>query len=73
MPNEITISGITGSSPFDIFTCDTGRTTCIYMKTVTPSDLPTSFDVPIIFEPLLSVNVKIVDDNNCEINEIITF
>lgn len=73
MPNEITISGITGSSPFDIYTCDTGRTTCIYINTVAPSDLPLSFDVPIIFEPLPSVNLKIVDSVNCEINEIITF
>lgn len=73
MPNEITISGITGSSPFDIYTCDTGRTTCIYMNTVKSSDLPVSFDVPIIFESLPSVNVKIVDDINCEINKIVTF
>ncbi len=73
MPNEITISGITGTSPYDIYTCDTGKTTCIYIDTVSSSDLPVSFDVPLIFESQPSVNIKIVDDVNCEINEIVIF
>jgi hypothetical protein len=73
MPNEITISGITGSSPFDIYTSDTGETTTIYINTVGATDLPYTFDVPIIFQPLPAVNVKIIDTINCEINETIIF
>lgn len=73
MANEITVSGITGTSPFDIYTCDTGKTTCIYITRVTGTDLPVSFDVPMVFESLPSVNVKVVDNNNCEFNQIVTF
>jgi hypothetical protein len=73
MPNEITISGITGSSPFDIYTSDTGMTTNIYINTVGATDLPYTFDVPLIFQPLPAVNVKIVDDIECELNQIIIF
>jgi hypothetical protein len=73
MPNEITISGITGSSPFDIYTSDTGMTTNIYIDTVGRTDLPYTFDVPLIFQPLPAVNVKIVDNIECELNQIIIF
>jgi hypothetical protein len=57
MPTNITINNITGSSPFDVDTVST---------------LPYSFDVPIILEGLMSYSLKIVDDNNCSITEILT-
>jgi hypothetical protein len=73
MPNQVTISGITGTSPYNVYTCDVEETTCIYVDTVGGTDLPYTFNVPLIFEPLSSVNVKITDNINREFNQIIIF
>lgn len=70
MPTNITINNITGSSPFDVYVCNNPITTCIYVDTI--STLPYSFDVPIILEGLMSYSLKIVDNNNCSITEILT-
>jgi hypothetical protein len=48
-------------------------TTNVYINTVGATDLPYTFDVPLIFQPLPAVNVKIVDDIECELNQIIIF
>lgn len=72
MPIDITINNITGSTPFDIYVCDTGSTYCVYVNTVNSGDLPYTFEVPVVYINSTSVNLRIVDDNNCEINEILT-
>jgi len=63
MPTQITITGLSGSSPFDIYTCDTGYTTCIYIDTITSGQIPYVFDLPYILEGMGSVGVKSVDSN----------
>lgn len=69
MPTTITINGVTGASPYDIYLCDDPITTCIYISTITSPSLPYSFDVPNIMENQSNFNVKIVDDNGCEVIE----
>lgn len=71
MPVDITISSITGQSPFNIFICDSGATTCIYVNTISISDIPYKFEVPVVYENMSSFNVRAVDANNCQINEIV--
>lgn len=72
MPTDITISNISGSTPFDVYVCNTGYTTCIYVSTINSGDLPYTFEIPPIYSSLTDFIVKVVDDNNCEILETIS-
>ena len=67
MPTQITISSISGVSPYDVYLCDNPLTTCIWIDTIISSQLPYVFDVPSIMESQTSFNIKIVDDNNCQV------
>ena len=65
MPTQITISTLTGLQPFDVYSCDTGYTNCIYISTITSSQVPYSFDLPFIQEGMAEIGLKVVDSNNC--------
>ena len=66
MPVQITISSITGLSPYDVYLCDDPITSCFYIDTITTGSIPYVFNVPAIVEDNLSFNLKIVDSNECE-------
>jgi hypothetical protein len=72
MGTNITISSITGISPYDVYVCDTGYTTCIYVSTINSGNLPYSFMIPSIFSSLTNFVVKVIDDNDCTIIENIS-
>jgi hypothetical protein len=72
MGTNITISSITGITPYDVYVCDTGYTTCIYVSTINSGNLPYSFTIPSIFSSLTNFVVKVIDNNNCVITENIT-
>lgn len=72
MPTQITISTLSGVSPFDVYTCDTGYTTCVYVSTITSGDVPYTFFVPPIMEGMPSYGIKVVDSTNCNILENIS-
>jgi hypothetical protein len=64
MATQITINSITsGTSPYDVWVCDTCYGTCQYIDTFTT--LPYSFTLPPIYETYASYVIKIIDDNNC--------
>jgi hypothetical protein len=69
MGTNITISSITGITPYDVYVCDTGYTTCIYVSTINSGNLPYSFMIPSIFSSLTNFVVKVIDDNDCTIIE----
>jgi hypothetical protein len=69
MGTNITITSITGISPYDVYVCDTGYTTCIYVSTINSGNLPYSFMIPSIFSTLTDFVVKVIDDNDCTIIE----
>jgi hypothetical protein len=71
MPIDITINNISGQTPFDVYVCSTGQTYCVYSATITSGDLPYTFEVPIPFLNSEGVNLRIIDDNDCQINEIL--
>jgi hypothetical protein len=71
MPIDITINDITGQTPYDVYICDTGSTTCVYVSTINVGDLPYTFEVPLFFTNLDRFNLRIIDDNDCQINEIL--
>ena len=72
MPTDITITNALGQTPFDIYVCDTGYTTCIYVSTISTGDLPYIFEIPPIFSSLTDFIVKVVDDNNCVVTDTVT-
>lgn len=65
MPTQITISALSGAQPFDVYSCDTGYTNCIYISTITSSQVPYSFDLPFIQEGMAEIGLKVIDNNNC--------
>jgi uncharacterized secreted protein with C-terminal beta-propeller domain len=65
MPTNITISGLGGASPFDVYVCDSTITTCVYVSTITPASLPYVFEMPSVYSSLTNFVVKVVDNNNC--------
>ena len=65
MPTTITINNITGSSPFNIYLCDSTNVTCVYINTIPSSSLPYNFEVPSVLSSLSSFNLKIVDIAGC--------
>jgi hypothetical protein len=65
MPTDITINNISGQTPFDVYVCDTGYTTCIYVSTIVSGDLPYVFEIPPVYSSLTDFVVKIVDSNDC--------
>jgi hypothetical protein len=72
MDTNITITSITGITPYDVYVCDTSYTTCIYVSTINSGDLPYSFMIPSIFSSFTDFVVKVIDDNDCVITENIS-
>lgn len=71
MPTNITLSSVSGSSPFHIYVCDTGFTTCIYVNTINPIDIPYQIQIPPLFTSLPSIVVNVKDSNNCSLNQTV--
>jgi hypothetical protein len=67
---DVEIKNITGSSPYDVYICDSGQTTCLYVNTV--SSVPYVFAVPSPFNTQLSYAVKVIDNNGCIITKTFT-
>ena len=72
MAIQVTISGITGQSPYDVYICQTGGTGCYYMTTITSA--PYIFDIPAPYDTSSSYMLKLIDDNGCIIsgNTVVT-
>jgi hypothetical protein len=70
MPLEVNITGLSGSSPFNIWICDNPETTCIYVDTVDSS--PLTFDVPTPLSFQNDWTIKSIDNNNCISRTILT-
>lgn len=63
----IEISLLTGTEPYNIYLCDTGFTTCLYINTINDSDITYSFPLPAIFSGQSKLIIKAVDSLNCSI------
>jgi hypothetical protein len=68
MAVQVTINGITGQSPFDIYICQSDGTGCFYMTTI--SITPYVFDIPSPQDTSLSYMLKVIDNNNCVVTGI---
>jgi len=65
MPTDVTISSLSGSSPFDVYICNTSMSNCVYVDTITSGDVPYIFEVPISFSNSSEFNIKVIDNLNC--------
>ena len=68
MAVQLTIDSITGQSPYDIYICQTGGTSCFYMTTI--SSVPYVFDIPAPYNTSSAYMLKIIDNNQCIITGI---
>lgn len=69
---QVTITTLSGSSPYNIYLCDSSYNNCIYIANVVDSEIPYSFIVPINYSVLSQIGVKVLDSNGCEIKDIVT-
>jgi hypothetical protein len=68
MAVQVTINGITGQSPYDVYICQSNGSSCFYVTTITTT--PYVFDIPSPYDTSLSYLLKVVDANNCTISGI---
>ena len=68
MAVQVTINNITGTSPFDIYICQSNGSGCFYIATI--SSLPYVFDIPEPYNTATSYMLKVVDINNCVVTGI---
>lgn len=66
----VNINGITGTSPFDIYICQSGGTDCFYISTITST--PYQFEIPSPYNTSSSYMLKVIDANNCIITGVTT-
>jgi len=66
MSNQITISGINGNPPYDVYVCDITNTYC-YLITGSTTIPPTLiFTVPPPLDVVDSFLLKLIDSKGCE-------
>ena len=65
MPTTITVSDITGSTPFDVYLCLSGGSPCYYITSVDSGSLPYDFTVPSPIENFSYYCMKVVDADGC--------
>jgi hypothetical protein len=72
MPTVIEITNLGGLPPFDVYTCDTGYTTCVYVTTIIPAQLPYQFQIPYPQEGMNPLGLRVVDNTGCIVQENLT-
>ena len=65
MAIKVTISGITGVTPFDIYICQPDGSSCFYIDTIGSGELPYNFDIPVPYDIGTQYMLKAIDNNNC--------
>ena len=67
MAVQVTINSLTGTSPYDVYVCDSVLTNCVYIATI--NSTPYFFDVPAPLDAQSELCVKVVDTNGCIITQ----
>ena len=68
MAVQVNINDITGSTPYQVFICQTGNTGCFFDSEITDNDLPYVFDIPAPYNNSDSYLLKIIDNFGCIIS-----
>ena len=72
MAVQVTVNNITGSTPYQVYVCDSTLSSCIYISQIQDTDLPYNFIIPQPFESLINYSIKIIDVYGCEITNTFT-
>ena len=72
MAVQVTVNNITGSTPYQVYVCDSTLSSCIYISQIQSIDLPYNFIIPQPFENLINYSIKIVDVYGCVITNTFT-
>ena len=67
MAVQVTINSLTGTSPYDVYVCDSLVSNCVYIATI--NSTPYVFDVPAPLDAQTELCVKVVDTNGCIITQ----
>lgn len=67
---QITVTNFSGVYPFNVYLCDTGFNSCIYISESTY--VPFVFTVPPPYDLNNSFGLRIIDNNNCTIDQVLT-
>jgi len=68
MAVQVNINDITGSTPYQVFICQTVNTGCFFVSEITDNDLPYVFDIPAPYNNSDSYLLKIIDNFGCIIS-----
>jgi hypothetical protein len=66
MSNQLTISSITGTTPFDVYVCDITNTYCYFVSGITTVVPSFVFTIPPPLNDVDALLLKIVDTTGCE-------
>lgn len=67
MPVQVTISSLTGNSPYQLYVCDTTLTACTYV--VTFAYPPYVFNLPAPYDTASEFCLKVIDADGCWITQ----
>jgi hypothetical protein len=72
MPTSITISNVTGSSPYDIYLSPINNSNLYYITQIESIDLPYTFIVPKLLQDYIEYCLQIEDADGCIITNFFT-
>lgn len=72
MSLQVTVSNITGTTPYSVYICDNPVTTCIYIDNIPSTSLPYSFMIPDVMSSMSSYTLKIIDNVGCTTTQVLT-
>jgi hypothetical protein len=61
----VSINALTGTSPYDVYICQSDGTSCFYMSRITNDDLPYVFEIPPPYDNSNEYLLKVVDASAC--------
>lgn len=67
---QITVTNFIGLAPFDVYLCDPGFNSCIWITQ--SNNVPVVFTVPSPYDLNSSFGLKIIDSNNCRVDQVLT-
>ena len=68
MGKTLTITAVTGTSPYDVYLCEQDGSNCFYI--LTTSTIPNSFEIPLPYDQMSSYMLKLIDAQGCIITNI---
>ena len=71
MAKQITISNFNGTSPYNVYLCNNTYSQCIWIRTINNNPTSFTFLVPLLYESVSVVGVKIEDADNCQIKKLV--